>query len=170
MPTPPPPRDAVDEIVTQWNRERPDLDTSSIEVIGRLSRISAAIDRSMAAHFAQHGIQAGWYDVLASLRRSGGECELTPSELLATMMLTSGAITKRIDKLESIGLVERRADPSDGRGVRVRLTPAGRERVDAVTVTHLANQRMLLETLTAREQQQLAALLHTVGSGLDLDG
>ena len=103
--------DAVDRIIEQWARERPDLDTSSIAVIGRISRISQQLDRSMVETFARHGLQPGWYDALASLRRAGGRCELTPSALVDTMMLTSGAVTKRIDRLEQLGLVERRADP-----------------------------------------------------------
>lgn len=160
-------RDAVDDIIEQWNRERPDLDVGSIAVIGRLSRVSERLDRAMAANFARHGLQPGWFDVLASLRRSGEPYELTPTAMQATMMLTtSGAITKRIDKLVQEGLVERRADPDDGRGVRVRLTDAGLERVDAALVDHMATQQRLLGGLSLRQREELARLLRRWGLAL----
>lgn len=160
-------QDAVDRIVEQWARERPGLDTSSVAVIGRVSRISQLLDRSMADTFAQHGLQPGWYDVLAALRRSGGTCELAPTTLVETMMLTSGAVTKRIDRLEQLGYVERREDPDDGRGVRVRLTRAGRRVLDAATLDHLANQRRLLAGLSERQQADLVRLLRTWSLALE---
>lgn len=162
-------QDAVDRIIEQWQRERPDLDTSSIAVIGRLSRISQLLDRSMADTFAGHGLQPGWYDVLASLRRAGGDCELTPSALVDTMMLTSGAVTKRIDRLEQLGYVARRQDPADGRGVLVRLTRAGARVLDAASDDHLANQRRLLAGLAERQQDDLVRLLRTWSLALERD-
>lgn len=158
--------DAVDRIIEQWHRERPELDVSSIAVVGRMSRITAVLERSMAETFATHGLQAGWYDVLATLRRAGGACELTPSALLDTMMLTSGAITKRIQRMEEAGLVARRVDPSDGRGVLVRITAEGHARLDASSVDHLANQRRLLAGLDARERSDLVRLLRTWSESL----
>lgn len=160
-------RDAVDDIIEQWGRERPELDTSSIAVIGRLSRVSRVIERSMDEVFATHGLQAGWFDVLAGLRRAGGDCELTPSELTATMMLTSGGLTKRLDRLEEEGLIERRRDPRDGRGVLVRLTPAGHRRVDAAADDHLANQRRVLAPLSERQRTELARSLRVLAVSLE---
>lgn len=158
--------DAVDRIIEQWHRERPELDVSSLGIVGRMSRITAALERSMAATFAEHRLQAGWYDVLASLRRSGGACELAPSALLETMMLTSGAITKRIQRMEEAGLVSRRVDPADGRGVLVHMTEHGAATLDAATVDHLANQRRLLGGLTTRERSDLERLLRRFAAAL----
>ena len=115
-------QDAVDRIVGQWNAVRPDIDSSPIGVIGRVSRLSRLIDRRLAENFARFGIEAWMYDVLATLRRNGAPYELTAGELVGQSMVTTGAITNRIDRLEARGLVERtRTD--DRRKVVVRLTP-----------------------------------------------
>lgn len=160
-------RDAVDDIIEQWNRERPDLDPSSVAVIGRLSRVAEQLERAMAANFARHGLQAGWFDVLAALRRAGEPYELTPRAMLGSMMLTTGAITKRIDKLVQAGLVERRADPADGRGVLVRLTSEGLRVVDAAVETHLETQRRLLAPLSKRQREELARLLRRWAAAIE---
>lgn len=159
--------DLVDRINEQWRRVRPDIDTSTVEVIGRISRLAAVLERAMGENFARHGLQPGWFDVLASLRRAGEPYELTPTALLETMMLTSGAITKRIDKLEEAGLVTRRADPSDGRGVLVRLTDEGLTRTDAAMDDHLAVQRELLSGLTTAQRRELTELLRTLTLALE---
>lgn len=150
--------DAVDAIVEQWRRERPDLDHRPVAVIGRLSRLSRLVDRRLAANFERHGIEAWTYDVLATLRRSGPPYELTAGQLVRSSMVTTGAITNRIDRLEARGLVERAGAP-DRRRVLVRLTPAGRALVDEVIETHLATERDLLSTLGARERDHLADVL-----------
>ena len=116
--------DAVDRIIGQWNEVRPELDSSPIGVIGRLSRLSRLVERRLAENFAHHGIESWMYDVLATLRRSGPPYELTAGELVRQTMVTTGAITNRIDRLEQRGLVER-ASAEDRRKVIVRLTKAG---------------------------------------------
>ncbi len=100
------------------------------------------------------------------MRRTGPTYQLTPSELAATTMVTSGAITKRLDRLERAGLIERSPDPTDRRGTLIGLTDAGRELIDSVTGPHLANEARLLESLTAEERDQLAALLRKLSLGL----
>jgi DNA-binding MarR family transcriptional regulator len=160
-------RDAVDVILEQWAAERPDVDVSAIAVIGRISRIEKRLAAELARVFAIHGLEAWEYDVLATLRRSGSPFELTVGEMLASMMLASGTISHRIDRLEARGLVERRADPNDGRVVRVRLTRAGRNVVDKAIVDHAANETRLLSGLTRREQEQLAALLRRLHVTVD---
>lgn len=159
--------DAVDRILEQWAAVRPDLDSSPVGVIGRLSRLSALVDRALAENFARHGIEAWMYDVLATLRRSGEPHELTAGELLAQSMVTTGAITNRIDRLEARGLVERAPVPGDRRKVIVRLTPAGLRLVDEVVDGHLATERKLLEALSDRQQAELAKLLRTLLLALD---
>lgn len=151
--------DAVDVILEQWAAERPDVDVSAIAVIGRISRLEKLLAPELARVFAQHGLEAWQYDVLATLRRAGKPYELTVGAMLDSMMLASGTITHRIDRLEQRGLVERRADPSDKRVVLVRLTAAGKRLVDTAIVDHAANETALLSGLTPRERAQLEALL-----------
>ena len=151
--------DGVDTILEQWQRERPDLDTSPIGVIGRISRLSREIERRLEPVYAASGLEPGWYDVLATLRRAGPPYKLRPTDFAATLMLTSSGTTKRLDRLEAAGHVTREPDPSDRRGVIITLTPRGRRLVDQAAVKHLANERRILSGLSAAEQRQLAGLL-----------
>ncbi len=160
-------RDAVDAILDQWAAERPDVDVTAIAIIGRISRIEKRLAAELARVFATHGLESWEYDVLATLRRSGPPFELTVGEMLASMMLASGTITHRIDRLESRDLVERRPDANDGRVVRVRLTRTGRTLVDRTIVDHAANEARLLSGLTPREQEQLAVLLRRLHLSID---
>ena len=151
-------RDHVDRILDQWADVRPDVDSSPIGVVGRVSRLSRVLDRVLAENFARHGIENWMYDVLATLRRAGEPYELTAGDLVRQSMVTTGAITNRIDRLETRGLVER-ARTDDRRKVIVRLTARGRELVDDVVGEHLATEREILAALTPRQQQELARLL-----------
>ncbi len=160
-------RDAVDLILEQWAAERPDVDVSGIAVIGRISRLERMLAAELARVFATHGLEAWEYDVLATLRRSGSPFELTVGAMLDSMMLASGTISHRIDRLEGRGLVERRTDESDRRVVRVRLTRAGRTLVDRALVDHAANESRLLSGLSPREQAQLVALLRRLHVSID---
>ena len=150
--------DAVDRITHQWRTARSDLDVSPLEVIGRVSRLSRLLDRRLAVNFARHGIEAWMYDVLATLRRSGEPYELTAGDLVRQTMVTTGAITNRIDRLEARGFVERRST-SDRRKVIVRLTEAGFDKVEEVVQSHLDGERELLAGLSPRQQRDLASLL-----------
>lgn len=151
--------DGVDVILEQWRRERPDLDTSPIGVIGRISRLSREIERRLEPVYAACGLEPGWYDVLATLRRTGPPYWLRPTDFAAALMLTASGTTKRLDRLEAAGHITREPDPSDRRGVLITLTPKGRRLVDHATVKHMANERRILSGLTAAEQRELASLL-----------
>jgi DNA-binding MarR family transcriptional regulator len=151
--------DGVDAILQQWQRERPDLDTSPIAVIGRISRLSREIERRLEPVYAASGLEPGWYDVLATLRRAGPPYRLRPTDFAATLMLTSSGTTKRLDRLEAAGHITREPDPSDRRGVLITLTPEGRRLVDQAAVAHMANEKRILGGLTPAEQRQLAGLL-----------
>jgi DNA-binding MarR family transcriptional regulator len=151
--------DGVDAILQQWQRERPDLDTSPIAVIGRISRLSREIERRLEPVYAASGLEPGWYDVLATLRRAGPPYRLRPTDFAATLMLTSSGTTKRLDRLEAAGHITREPDPSDRRGVLITLTPKGRRLVDKASVTHMANEKRILSGLTPAERRQLAGLL-----------
>ena len=163
---PPPARDSVDDILDQWRRERPDLDPAPIGVIGRISRLAREIEQRLEVVYREHGLEPGWHDVLATLRRSGPPFRLRPTDLTTALMLTSSGTTKRLDRLERAGLVERTADPNDRRAVAISLTAEGRDLIDRVTEAHLANERDVLRALPAADQRRLADLLRALRLGL----
>ena len=158
--------DHVQRVVDQWRRERPDLDVSAMEILSRLWRFARQADAEVDRVFATHDLQPGWFDVLATLRRAGEPYELTPTQLLESAMLSSGGMTKRLDRLVEAGLIERRPDPRDRRGVRVRLTRRGLQTVDRAVQAHVAREHELLAPLTAREREQLDRLLRKLLAGL----
>lgn len=151
--------DRIARIQAEWARERPDLDVSPQGVIGRLHRIAARLTAELCVVFERHGLSEGEFDVLAALRRAGEPFERAPGELARFTMVTTGAMTKRIDRLERAGLVTRRAAADDGRGRVVGLTPAGRRLIDEAFGDHMRNERRLLDVLTPAEADQLETLL-----------
>ena len=163
----PDPPDHVARIMAQWAAERPDLDTSPQGVFGRLSRLTARLTDELAVVYGEFGLGRGEFDILATLRRSGEPFELTPGELAETTMVTSGAITKQVDRCVQRGLVARRVSDDDARGRVVSLTPAGLDLIDRAFTAHIANEHGLLEPLDTAERQSLARLLEKWGSGLD---
>jgi DNA-binding MarR family transcriptional regulator len=152
-------RDAVDDIVDQWERERPELDPRPMALVGRINRFQNHVDQRLREYFGQHGLDFSEFDVLATLRRSGAPFELNARALLRSAMVTSGAITNRVDRLSAKGLVERRPSSTDRRAVLIRLTPAGRELIDRMMEGHIDNERELVAALTPEEQLQLDGLL-----------
>ncbi len=159
--------DRAAQAVAQWRAERPDLDASSMLVMGRLQEAALVIARDrLNPLFARYGMQPGEFDVLATLRRSGAPFALTPTALYDALMMSSGGMTARIDRLQKAGWVERRPNPADGRGTLVALTETGRALIDEAVVAHVGNQRAMLAALSAAEQAQLARLLDKVLAGL----
>lgn len=154
--------DHVDRILVQWQIERPDLDTSPMGVIGRLSRTAASVTADLGNTFARHGIDASTFDVLATLRRQGPPYQLAPAALAIEAMVTTSAVAQRLNRLEAHGFISRLPRPDDGRGKLVELTTAGKELVDRVLPDHLATEEALLENLSARERRTLAELLSRV--------
>jgi DNA-binding MarR family transcriptional regulator len=152
-------KDEVDRIVTQWNRVRPDLDVSPTHTLQRITRADLLQTQSFTDVFARYGITWGEYLVLAALRRAGPPYRMNPTTLFNSVILSSGAMTNRLDQLEGMGLIRRLPDPSDRRGRLVELTPKGRELVDKAVVEHLANEERLLSGLTAAERKKLGDLL-----------
>lgn len=158
--------DHVARILEQWARERPDLDASPIGVIGRLHRLADALAIELRTVFEEYGMTTTDFDVLASLRRSGAPYSLTPGELGASTMLTSGAVTKRVDVLVARGLVTRSVREEDARGRRITLTAAGVELIDRAVTAHIANEHRLLSGLSDLERTRLAHLLENWGRSL----
>ncbi|MFZ5732654.1 MAG: MarR family winged helix-turn-helix transcriptional regulator [Pseudomonadota bacterium] len=151
--------DRVDDILRQWRRERPDLDVGPMGIIGRIRRISQHLLREMEKTFAEHGLQDGSFDVLATLRRSGPPYALSPGDLMRTMMITSGTMTNRIDQLVKAGLVKRTPNPEDGRGFIVSLTKKGFNVIDEAVTAHVETQKRLTAALSKEERAMLNTLL-----------
>ncbi|WP_405791687.1 MarR family winged helix-turn-helix transcriptional regulator [Streptomyces sp. NBC_01506] len=151
--------DRVARIQREWARERPDVDVRPQGVIGRLHRLGAYLTEELCVVYRKYGLGEGDFDVLAALRRAGAPFERAPGELAEHTMVTTGAMTKRVDRLERGGLVSRRTSESDGRGRVVALTPEGRALIDRAFSEHMANERRLLDALTETEAAQLETLL-----------
>jgi len=151
--------DEVDGLVAAWRRERPDLDLAPMEVLSRVTRLAYRVDRHRAEAFGAHGLEAYEFDVLAALRRSGEPFSLSPGQLVRETLVTSGTMTNRVDRLTARGLVEREDHPDDRRGVLVRLTDAGRVKVDAALAGLLAAERTILASLSDPDQDQLVGIL-----------
>jgi DNA-binding MarR family transcriptional regulator len=159
--------DHIDRILAQWRRERPDLDTAPMGTLGRLFRAAQLADAALAKPIGSYGFRPGWFDLLAALRRAGAPHELNPTALRRATMLSSGGMTKRLDRLAEAGLIERRPDPADRRGTLVRLTPKGKTLIDKAIETHIANEKRLLVALQADDQRALDHLLRTLLASLE---
>ncbi|HEX8854168.1 MAG TPA: MarR family transcriptional regulator [Thermoleophilaceae bacterium] len=159
--------DHVDRVLDEWSRERPELDTTAMGVIGRLMLVARLADGRLSAPLRERGLDRGWFDLLAALRRAGRPYELNPKALMESVMLSSGGMTKRLDNLERAGLVERRPDPADRRGTLVRLTPSGRRAVDRAVELHIANEDALLDSLDDDELGALDDLLRKLVAALE---
>jgi DNA-binding MarR family transcriptional regulator len=153
------PVDEVDRIVQAWRRERPDLDVAPLTILSRVLRLARHLDLARGSAFAEHDLEGWGFDVLSALRREGPPYELSPGQLVAQTMVTSGTMTNRVDRLVTRGLVNRGPDPSDRRGVKVRLTPMGRAVVDAAMADLLDRERALLSHLALSQREQLSELL-----------
>jgi DNA-binding MarR family transcriptional regulator len=161
-----PPEDEVDRIVAAWQRERPDLDFAPLDVLSRVDRLARRLDRARRQAFDTGGMEPWEFDVLSALRRAGAPYESSPKVLLQQTLVTSGTMTNRVDRLASRGLVARRTDPRDGRGILVSLTDAGRQAVDAAIADLLRAERAILAGVSDAEQDQLAGLLRRLILGL----
>lgn len=155
--------DAVDAILAQWRRERPDLDASPMGPIGRIMRCPALLQRRLGETFSTFGMSEGDFDVLATLRRSGAPYRLSPKTLFSALMMTSGTMTHRLQRLEANGLVLRVSDSRDARSMLVQLTPAGLELIDRAVEAHVENERAILASIAPTSlialDDQLSALL-----------
>ncbi len=161
--------DPVAAIVDQWSRRLPSLDASPLLVIGRLQRVAARCDQLLRPPFAEAGLAPGDFDVLAALRRADPPHALSPGGLADTMLVTAGAVTKRVDRLAGAGLVTRGRSEQDGRGRVVSLTPAGRRLADRLIRAHLANEAEILASLAPADQELLGRLLGTLLAAVEPD-
>lgn len=147
--------DAIDRVVAQWDKQKPDLNTLPMAMIGRTMRLAKHLESIVTEVHKKYDLKLGEFDVLATLLRSGKPYQLTPSELIASMMLTSGAMTNRLDKLEQKGLISREHSKTDRRSIRVRLTARGLKLVEQVMSEHIAAQESLVARLSRSQQQSI---------------
>ncbi|HEX8045270.1 MarR family winged helix-turn-helix transcriptional regulator [Rhizobium sp.] len=159
--------DRIDKILAQWHRERPDLDVAPMGLIGRIGNLVHHLGREMGKTFAQFDLNGPAFDVLATLRRSGAPYTLSPNDLMATMMVTSGTMTNRIDQLEKAGLVTRRPNPDDGRSFLVSLTDKGFALIDSAVTAHVQTQARLVSGLSEAEKDALNILLGKYLAGFE---
>ena len=155
-------RDEVDELVEAWRRERADLDLTPVEVFSRIGRLARRLDLARRTAFADQAIETWEFDVLAALRRAGGDYELSPGRLIKETLVTSGTMTTRVDRRAGRVLGARLPDPNARRGVLVRLTPEGRAAVDGAFEALLEAEAELLSDLPTKDHKQLATLLRTL--------
>ena len=153
------PSDRVARIQAEWRRERPDVDVAPQGIIGRLHRLAGRLTAELVAVYERHGLGEGEFDVLAALRRAGAPYERAPVDLARHTMVTTGAMTKRVDRLVAAGLVERRPAEGDGRRRIVALTPAGLAVIDAAFAEHMQNERRLVDQLSPDDQAALEPIL-----------
>jgi len=161
--------DVVDEFIEQWRTERPDLRLDAMASIGRLGRVMGLGTRVIEATLQRHDLRLSDFDVLATLRRLGPPYVATPSRVTQSLMLSPATLTSRLDRLEKIGLIERRADPEDRRSLLVALTEAGFDRIDAAVTDHVETEEQILGVLSAKQRRALddalSALLRSLESG-----
>jgi DNA-binding MarR family transcriptional regulator len=159
--------DHIERILSQWRQERPDLQVAPMGTIGRIKLLNQLLMREMEKIWSAHGLNGASFDVLATLRRSGSPYALSPGDLMASTMVTSGTMTNRIDQLVKAELVKRVRNPEDGRGFLVSLTPQGRELIDDVVTAHVEAQRKLVAVLTDEQRTQLDSLLRQFLHGIE---
>ncbi|HEV2509625.1 MarR family transcriptional regulator [Bosea sp. (in: a-proteobacteria)] len=162
--------DHIDRLREQWQHELPELDTSPMAVIGRARRITLRLRPGIEAVFARHGLDAGEFDVISTLRRSGAPWRLTPTELYRTLMISSGGLTARLNRLEAAGLIRRHAAEEDKRSLLVELTEAGHAKAEVAFREDMELEKRLLAGLNTREQAELAALLRKLALSLESEG
>jgi DNA-binding MarR family transcriptional regulator len=150
--------DRIDTLVAGWEQERPGIDTATMALVARLLAVAGEIGRRLDEFAAQHGLDRGQGDVLLTLLRSGSPYTLSPSRLADSLLVTSGTMTNRLDRLEERGLIERVPNPADRRGMDVKLTAAGRKLTAELVGKHVENERRMLAGLSARERGELDRL------------
>lgn len=160
-------QDHVDRLRAQWARELPDLDTQPMAILGRAFRLGNMVRPSIEATFAGFGLDRGEFDVIATLRRSGPPYRLTPTEMYSLLMISSGGLTHRLDRLEKAGLIRREKSPQDGRSVQVALTERGAALAEQAFRTDMASELAFLQPLDETERAMLAGLLRKLILGIE---
>ncbi|MDJ0840759.1 MAG: MarR family transcriptional regulator [Acidobacteriota bacterium] len=154
---------AMESILAQWRRERPDIDPSPMAVCGQIWRTSDRVRQGVLANLTKHGLDMAGFDVIMTLRRQGKDEALSPSALAKEIMLSTSAMTNRLDRLEKRGLIKRTLDPEDRRGLKIVLTEEGFALAEEIVVSHVETEERMLSALTEEERLQLRAMLNKIG-------
>ncbi len=162
--------DAMDSIVMQWRKQRPDIDPTPMAVCGQIWRTSDILRQGVVANWSNYDMDLAGSDVILTLRRQGHGATLSPSELASDMMLSTSAMTNRLDRLEKRGLIRRAMDPNDRRGLRIELSNEGFALADEMVVTHVATEEQMLSVLTKPERDQIRFLLGKIEQNITLEG
>jgi len=153
---------AMDSILMQWRRERPDINPIPMAVCGQIWRTGEILRQGVIANWSNYGLDLAGSDVILTLRRQGHGATLSPSELAKDMMLSTSAMTNRLDRLEKRGLIRREMDPNDRRGLKIVLSDEGFALADEMVVAHVATEERMLSALTNAERDQIRSLLGKV--------
>lgn len=157
-----PEHDEVDRLIEGWKQQRPDVDTSPMQIFSRISRLNRFLSLKRRQAFAKHQLDEWEFDMLSTLRRGGDDAALSPGTMMAELLVSSGTMTNRIDRLEQKGLVKRQPDPSDRRGVLVILTSKGKKAVDNAIQSLVDCEKAMLEDFSPKDCDTMASLLHTL--------
>lgn len=157
--SPPASEDIVDQLLRDWTRERPDLDASAMAVVGRLLHLGGLLQARAGEWLRKHGISYTELDVLATLRRSGAPYRLSPTALRKSALLTSGAMTACLNRLEQRGLISRSPDQADRRSLMASLTDQGVQLIDEAIASHFSAVERAASGLDRDERAELARLL-----------
>lgn len=160
-------QDRVDIALEKWKRERRDLDASAKAIVGRIIRLQGVILNHAGKTFKKHGIQAGEYAVLCNLRVSGAPFQMSPKDLIQSVLLTSGGMSNLLERMENKKWIKRISDPNDRRGVVVQLLPLGKKSIDAAMTEHVEDEREIIKVLNKQERHQLEELLKKLLTDLD---
>lgn len=159
--------DEVDRLLRGWRRVLPDVDVSPLEVLSRVSRLARYLDRQRSVIFARHDLEIWSFDVLSALRRATEPTSLSPGQLMAQTLVTSGTMTNRLDRLEERRLVRRHPDPTDARSFRVQITTKGKKSVDGALADLVDREHAILATLAVEDRELLGQLLRRVVAPFD---
>ena len=158
--------DHVDRVMDQWAREMPELEIRGADVLNRARRVVLESRPEIEANFRRHGLDTGEFDVLASLRRAGAPYQLRPTELYLSLMISSGGLTARLDRLENLGLIRRRGADDDARSRIVELTPAGKKKIEAAFRADMEIENRMVEGLSESERAELVRLLRKLSQAM----
>ncbi|MBJ9973997.1 winged helix-turn-helix transcriptional regulator [Pseudomonas sp. S75] len=163
-------KDHVDFVVAQWAQAMPAVDATSMEVFGRMARLQKHLERRRGAVLDQYGFKEGEFDVMATLRRAGAPYQLTPTELYNSLLITSGAMTNRLNRLKEAGMIEQIHDTADKRSYKVALTAEGLRSIELAVGSHTDLQNHFLAPLAPGEREALARMLKAMLAALPEDG
>jgi DNA-binding MarR family transcriptional regulator len=161
--------DRIQLLVAQWRQERPELDVEAMTLVARILTVAAQVSQRIEALAKEHEMTSAEGDVLFTLRRAGAPYTLSPTTLAKSLLVSSGTMTNRLDRLERRALIERRANPRDRRAVEIVLTRKGLQQVDEAITEHVARETEMLSGLTSAERTRLDTILRKLGEGLQGD-